>query len=281
MESKKKNESFGGIKPFEMRISYGDIDSKSPYNTHEDHIHDECEIYVNISGDVSFAVENSVYPLMPGGIIITRPHEYHHCIYHSDKQRHRHFCIFFSANGNERLFDIFYNRAIGKENLLMLTPEKSDEMFSVCREMIDGSGCEAENYYRFFTLINLLRSASVSNAPGDDGGDCVIRAINRINGGLSQEMTVREIAGYCNVSVNTLERRFMQALNTSPSEYIKKKKLANAAKLLTEGYGVTEAAELSGFSDCSSFISVFKKYYQTTPLKYKKNIGRKQPLSED
>ena len=50
-----------------------------------------------------------------------------------------------------------------------------------------------------------------------------------------------------------------------------KKQLANAAKLLSEGHSVTDAAEMSGFADCSNFILLFKKAYKITPLQYKKS----------
>ena len=268
---KTRTEAFGGINPFEMMASYIEIASKSPLNVYDDHIHNECEIYINLSGDVSFAVENSVYPVMPGGIIITRPLEYHHCIYHTNKL-HKHFWILFSASGNERLFDIFYKRELGKNNLLMLPADKTEELFSLCHKLTDESCREAERYYRFFKLIDLLNSANAVNAPDISGGDCIINAISCINNNLSHQISITEIARKCNVSVSTLERRFLQELNISPSAYIKKKRLANAAKLLSEGHSVTEAAQMSGFADCSNFISLFKKNYQITPLQYKKHI---------
>lgn len=273
MVLKMKKELFGGIKPFEMTATYIEIDSRSPLNVYDDHIHNECEIYINLSGDVSFAVENSVYPVMPGGIIITRPLEYHHCIYHTNKL-HKHFWILFSATGNERLFDIFYKRELGKNNLLMLPADKTEELFSLCHNLTDGCEDEAEKYYRFFKLINLLNSANTVNAPDDSGGDSIIKAINCINNNLSRHISVTEIARECNISVNTLERRFLRELNISPSAYIRKKRLANAAKLLSEGHSVTEAAEMSGFADCSNFISLFKKAYQITPLQYKKTRSK-------
>ena len=268
-----KKELFGGIEPFEMTATYVEIDSRSPLNVYDDHIHNECEIYINLSGDVSFAVENSVYPVMPGGIIITRPLEYHHCIYHTNKL-HKHFWILFSAAGNERLFDIFYKRESGKNNLLMLPADKTEELYSICHKLTVGCEDEAEKYYRFFKLINLLNNSNAVNAQDNSGGDAIIKAINCINNNLSRNISVTEIARECNVSVNTLERRFLRELNISPSAYIRKKRLANAAKLLSEGHSVTEAAELSGFADCSNFISNFKKTYQITPLKYKKHINK-------
>lgn len=89
-----------------MEISYLELNSASSANVHNHHIHDECDIYINLSGDVSFAVENSLYPLLPGNIIITHPHEYHHCIYHSEKL-HKHFWTLFQTSNNKELFDIF------------------------------------------------------------------------------------------------------------------------------------------------------------------------------
>lgn len=270
MVLKMKKELFGGVKPFEMTATYIEIDSRSPLNVSDDHIHNKCEIYINLSGDVSFAVENSVYPVMPGGIIITRPLEYHHCIYHTNKL-HKHFWILFSATGNERLFDIFYKRELGKNNLLMLPADKTEELFSLCHGLTDGCKNEAEKYYLFFKLINLLNNSNAVSAPDDLGSDSIIKAINCINNNLSRNISVTEIARECNVSVNTLERRFLRELNISPSAYIRKKRLANAAKLLSEGHSVTEAAEMSGFADCSNFILLFKKAYQITPLQYKKS----------
>ena len=143
-------------------------------------------------------------------------------------------------------------------------------MFSICHRLTDGCEDEAEKYYLFFKLINLLNNANTVNAQDNSGGDSIIKAISCINNNLSRNISVTEIARECNVSVNTLERRFLRELNISPSAYIRKKRLANAAKLLSEGHSVTEAAEMSGFADCSNFIFLFKKAYTISPLQYKK-----------
>lgn len=266
---KKAKETFGGIAPFELTAAYLEIDSASPLNVRDDHIHNECEIYVNLSGDVAFAVEDSVYPVLPGSVIITRPLEYHRCIYRSDKL-HRHFWILFSSNGNERLFDIFFNRKAGERNMLIPSAEHVDELFSICRSLTEGNNGELGKYTLFFRLIEILGGATAAGKVGSTDNGCLIKSIGLINSGLSQNITVSYLAGECNVSVNTLERHFKHELNISPHEYIKKKRLLNAARLLCDGHSVTEAADLSGFSDCSKFISFFKKTYGITPLQYKK-----------
>lgn len=266
---KQKELIFKKINQFPMKISYVDIDSTSPYNVFEDHIHSECEIYINLSGDVSFSVENSFYPIMPGNIIITRPFEYHHCVYHSN-QRHRHFWLLFDVSGNEALFDIFFNRKAGTNNLIIPDPAQTEEIICICNKLYGDTASECEKYFCFFSLINILTNANILNAPNNYGNDDIIDAINYINDNLSSSISVRELAKKCNVSVSTLERHFFSTYSISPSEYIKKKRLANAAKLLSGGISVSEAASRSGFSDCSKFIVTFKKKYGITPLKYKK-----------
>ena len=88
-----------------LQVAYSELDSKSKQNTFDSHIHNECEIYINLSGDVSFVVENKVYPIVPGSIIITRPGEYHHCVYHSNALLGRAFAIKGDLNKSLYYFD--------------------------------------------------------------------------------------------------------------------------------------------------------------------------------
>ena len=58
---KTNNINFKGLHPFELQIKYLNIDDQNPGNVHTSHIHDKCEIYINLSGDVSFIVENNIF----------------------------------------------------------------------------------------------------------------------------------------------------------------------------------------------------------------------------
>lgn len=267
---KSDNEHFNEIKSFDVSVKYTELYSDSPENVFDSHIHEECEIYLNLSGDVSFVVENNIYPVKPGDIIITRPFEYHHCVYHSNKL-HKHFWILFSSSGNEYLFDTFFKRKSGNANHLTLTPEDTESLISLCHKMTEYEPLQSRKYYNFFKLINILQNADIVNDTEANYPADTTFAINYINLHFGEAISVSEIAKGANVSINTLERHFMQTMNISPSEYIRKKRLANAVKLLSGGCTVTEASGQSGFSDYSNFISLFKKTYGTTPLKYKKN----------
>ncbi len=268
---KQNKEIFTQLNSFDLSVVYSETTSTSESNVHHQHAHEECEIYVNISGDVSFAVENSIYPISSGSIVITRPFEYHHCVYHTDKL-HKHFWILFSSVGNEWLLDRFFNRKAGEGNLLFLPPERVGEFISLCGEMTTPAKTQVEKYCRFFKLINFLQMAESLEPVRDGYRGVVTAALGFISENLSMPITVGQIAHAVNVSVNTLERHFKRELNATPMEYIKKKRLALAAKLLAEGQTVTEASENSGFGDYSGFIALFKSVYGITPLKYKKGL---------
>ena len=263
-----------GMLPFKITPAYVEISADDPQNEYNSHVHPQCEIYVNLGGDVSFMVENRLYPIIPGSIVITRPYEYHHCIYNG-KSIHKHIWILFSSDGNEELFDMFFNRQAGENNLFVLTPEKQNEFLGICMKMIEEKCSEIEKYYCFFKLMHILESADSFAPPEDIYPKDVVDALNYIDKNFSEPIAVSDIAEAAHVSVNTLERHFRDVLKMTPSIYLKKKRLAHAAERLYKGDTVMQACESSGFGDYSNFISLFKRTYGLTPLKYKENIAKR------
>ena len=265
---KKNNISFPAMEPFEFEIRRVLTNSQSVNNTFDSHVHRECEIYVNVTGDVSFVVEGRLYPVLPGSAVITRPYEHHHCIYHSEKP-HDHFWILFSCDGNEELLEPFFRRGAGENNLRVLSPENTSALLTLCGALTDADPADRENLFRFFRLLSLLRDADTV-CPDPVYPKDLIVALSYLERHFSESLTVTQLAEVSHVSINTLERRFAEYFGQSPSAYLRKKRLAHGARLLSEGKTVTEACVGSGFSDCSSFISLFRKTYGITPLRYRK-----------
>ena len=264
-----KNEvHYRGISPFSMQLSYVNIRRDDPENQYDSHVHPECEIYVNLSGDVSFMVEDRIYPILPGSVIITHPYEYHHCIYHSNEP-HKHLWILVSSEGNESLLSRFFERTGGEGNHLFLRDDRLKEFCELSLELIEKDLSDTERYYRFFCILRLLFEAE--SPKGEDVGE-MQTILSYIDAHISEPLTVSELAEAAHVSINTLGRHFMKHLGMSPSTYLRKKRLAVAAKRLYEGASVTDACRDSGFSDDSHFISLFRRYYGVTPNRYKKNI---------
>lgn len=263
--------NLSGIAPFRLEINSCLIDSLSPRNTFAAHTHADCEIYLNLSGDVSFMVENCVYPIRPGSVILSRPGEYHHCIYHSNALHH-HYCLFFSCGGNERLLDLFFGREHGTGNRIQLDTAALAEATTLCDRLLAG-GTPGEQYETFFSLLALLRAGGTpdeSRALPDD----VKAALSYLSRHLADPITVRDIADAAHTSVNTLERHFAGSLGITPNAYLRLRRLALAQKMLSGTASVQQISDACGFADCSRFITLFREQYGVTPLQYRRS-GKK------
>lgn len=262
-----------GLAPFEIKASYGELEGFSPVNTDYSHVHNECEIYINMTGKVSFMVENRIYPVFPGSIVVTRPFEYHHCICHTN-DIHKHFCIWFSSQNNESILDMFFKRELGENNLLILSADKHAGLFSLCHDLINKSNTEFSKLYHFVKLVDYLNSAETSDLRANMYAHDVYDVLDYINSNFTQQISISDLAKDVHVSLSTLERHFFDALRMTPSSYLKNKRLSNAAEMLYNGSSVTDACYKSGFSDQSKFITLFKQNYGFTPLQYKKKVIR-------
>lgn len=87
------------------------------------HIHELCEIYLFIAGDVECLVEGSVYPLKENTLMIIRPAEAHRARIRS-VERYERYAVNFSVSlinqidPENRLLKPFYDREIGTNNIL-------------------------------------------------------------------------------------------------------------------------------------------------------------------
>jgi AraC-like DNA-binding protein len=241
------------------------------------HIHDVCEIYVNVSGNVSFVVDNNIYPISRGDIIITKPHEYHHCIYHK-KCLHEHFWILFPINGNEHLLSCFLNRESGTGNLISLPDKKREEFLSFCYRM---EKCKNQNHMQLEQYAVWIQMLSMLNCEYENGSVALqdnspkelIAVLNHINENFTSIKTIKQMAAELYMSQSTLGRLFSKHLCIKPYDFIEDKRLAYSKTLLLGGKSVLDACFESGFSDCSHFIVKFKKKFGVTPLQYKnKNL---------
>lgn len=272
-----KTVTFETLSAFKLNIKYLEMlpGKAEPIGQH---IHPECEIYFNLSGDVSFMAGDRIYPVSRGSIIITRPYEYHHCIYHSDAV-HRHYWALFSADRNEKYFDLFFRRAAGEDNLIMLSPGDTDRLAEVFDSFLYKELSPSERYLAFFKVMDILNSGAKKNAENPRLSAEISLALGEINKKFSEPFSVSSLAKALHLSVNTLERRFKSELGITPREYLLRRRMSSAVSLLSNGKSVTEAAEASGFSDCSHFIMQFKKQFGVTPAKYKKT-AESAPESE-
>lgn len=272
MSAIKKELQFSENPAFEFVVEYINI----PYFSERDefplHIHNTLEIYFNLSGKVSFMVENHTYPISRGSVIITKPFEYHHCIYH-DSSRHEHYCIRISNCEEIELLAPFINREKGENNHIGLTDEQTLSLKKHLDILLNlENGSSLDKYYHLIRILQLIgnNTTNPESEHSDNMPQSLRKVLDKIANQYASPLTVELLASEAFVSIGTLERQFKKHLNISPTEYIKRKRLSEAMLLLNRGISVSQAAYQCGFPDASNFIKVFKKNFGQTPYQYMK-----------
>ena len=83
-------------------------------------------------------------------------------------------------------------------------------------------------------------------------------------------LKIEEFAKISGRSLSSFKRDFQNIYNTTPSKWIKSKRLEYAKQLLVESdLNINQICYDSGFINSSHFIKSFKKKYQVSPLQYK------------
>lgn len=239
----------------------------------EEHIHDFFEIYLNLNGNVSFLVEDHVYPIHRGDIIVTAPNEIHRCLYHSNCV-HEHFCIWIRALP----FATDPLRAQFKKNKLLVLPDDEKERiieacFALYKSRIEGPLRSFAAIKSFFEILDILcadRYDTIEAQSLPSNFSEIIRYISQNY--TDPTCNVSHICDTFYLSKSTICRWFRRYFQTTPSDYIEAKRFSEAKNLLGAGQSVQSACLGSGFTDCSYFIMRFRKKFGITPYQYQHNF---------
>ncbi|MBQ4258749.1 MAG: helix-turn-helix transcriptional regulator [Lachnospiraceae bacterium] len=255
-------QGFGNIR-FQMvhREGFFDVERTAYEGAH---IHNCYEIYINVSGELSFLQGHTIYDIRPGDVIFSRPGEVHYCIYHRSTQHH-HYCMWFDGEGPLKEY------IEGKRLPAHIRPEDLSQMWSLLAKM---EKC-TEQCLRMAYFIEFLAAisgeyseSSIGLTPADGK---LGEMLAYIDGCFLEEVRISEIATRFYISESSVNRLFRRYVGMSLYRFVEAKRLAHAERLLRSGYSVTEACFQSGFTDCSRFIQKFKQKFGTTPHKYKKS----------
>lgn len=249
---------------------YCDLDARSFDGAH---IHGCYEIYVHLSGDVSFLHGGELYSIEQGDVIFSRPGEVHCCVYHSSCL-HEHACIWFDAE--DSALPAYLERLAITPHVRLPEAERA-VLWRLVRLLADRSTDPVLQAAYFAEILYCLRTRTEHrDAPtrGREGKtpEKVREVLSYIEEHYLQRITSGQVAAACYLSASTLNRLLRQHVGLSPARLIEAKRLSHAEGLLRTDASVTDACFRSGFSDCSRFIACFRRQFGMTPLQYKKAV---------
>lgn len=131
---------------------------------------------------------------------------------------------------------------------------------------------------RNITRLYKMRQRKIANATSEDlttipMSDSDKDFIRRLGTFVDSKFTdsdfsIADITQELGVSRSMLYVKMKNLVGMSMGDYIRKKRLDMARKLLAEGHNVSEVAYRSGFTDPNYFSKTFKKYVGITPSEY-------------
>ncbi|MBQ8614193.1 MAG: helix-turn-helix transcriptional regulator [Ruminiclostridium sp.] len=248
------------------------------------HIHEQCEIYFFVSGNVEYLVEGSRYPLDENSLMIIRPAEAHKPRITGSEKYERYavnFPLSFADSIDPRgeLTKAFTERPLGKNNMFSYSEIDMKLVSRLFSEMCS----DGDDYNRQLTikthLIMLLDIISRAFAGKGDGEynppSTAERIVAYVNNHLYDTISVDKLAEHFYLSQSQFSRVFRQATGAAPWEYITKKRLTAAKEKIRSGSSAQNAAESCGFGDYSNFYRAYIKHFGYAPTndntKFRKN----------
>ena len=254
--------------------------NRDPYfRTMEFHAHDFLELYYFLDGSVTYYIEDQVYDLCPGDLLIIPAGKMHrpvianeHAAYErmvlwitpqylqgidspaGDLQKNLQkvgehgYCVPF--RGDETVFVT----ALLKKLLYM---QKNDTAPKFCAGAVE------------LYLWTIFRSYGVIDTTHRNETQVIPQVIRYITEHFSEPLTLEDIAAEFFVSKSYLNRHFKAYTNSTVYAYIMALRLTHARRMLREGIPAVEASRECGFSDYSTFYKAFKTQTGLSPQQFK------------
>jgi AraC-like DNA-binding protein/mannose-6-phosphate isomerase-like protein (cupin superfamily) len=248
------------------------------------HNHDFYEIYLFLSGEVTYIIEGKSYQLRAGDIILINNKELHKPNIKTGIPYER-IVIWVSPNFikslnalGENLTMCFESTSKNRYNLLRPNPqilsyikEIISRMETVCGHLSYGSTI-LKNVYLTELIVYLNRAylnTNIEDIKVDITYNSKISNIVRyINEHLGEDLSLDNLSTKFYISKYHLEREFARNTGYTIHRFIQKKRLILAKSLLTGSSQVTEVCMQCGFTDYSNFLRSFKKEFGVSPKKY-------------
>lgn len=252
------------------------------------HLHDNCEIYLFLSGGVRYFIEKNSYDLVPGDILLMRPGEVHKATFTSNETYERIILNFpesvlkmLSAEGNELNY-CFFNRPHGEKNRLNSTDDEKNELIALLEKliMVDkykknwSIQLKLSVFLELMVKINRIFSDETRSTPYHLHHRNLIPILEYIDQNLDKDLSLKSLQDKFYISGSYLCQIFKQTTGSTLHEYIIYKRISRAKQFLINGESSYNASFKSGFSDYSNFFRAFKKVTGYSPREYLKRIAK-------
>ncbi len=253
------------------------------------HHHDFYEIYMLLRGQVDYTVENHLYNMQPGDIMLVSPLELHQARIAAGKEAYERIVLWVSIDHLKTLSssgtDLTRCFTPGHSNLLRLPGADSAalrrelERLSLLHGSADyGSDLLAKSSLTR-VMVELNRAAMNAGSSGGWRSDQIVDGVVAyINDHFSEPLTLDALADRFFISKYHLLRKFDAQVGTTVHRYLLQKRLLIAKQQISGGVTPSQASLNCGFGDYANFYRAFRREYGVTPRQYAQRAGGEHEL---
>ncbi|MBO4809288.1 MAG: cupin domain-containing protein [Lachnospiraceae bacterium] len=236
------------------------------------HYHDFHKIFILISGDLEYWIEEKRYELKPLDAVIIPAGTLHRPVVKPGSE-YKRIIIYISndffVNENKGLFECFSAVQSDRSHLIRFINPNSSEISELIpriiadEEMGNDYGAEIIKRLRVTELLVLLNRALKSNQASytalSSSNKTVEQIRDYIDSNLTRDLNIDTIAGVLYLNRSYIMHLFKQETGTTIGNYITEKRMFLANKYIKEGHPKGEASLMAGFPSYSAFHYAYNK----------------------
>lgn len=236
------------------------------------HLHNEYEFLFFFQGKTEIIVDSKTYKMKRGDLFIIKPAVYHSVKIIDKNAPYERFVLNFSSSFIPELTRTFFENSLDLYNF----PENS-LLFNMILEwkniknsqFLTESDEDALSFSK--TLLLMLSSQKTEKAILPIKTNKIIEQIvNYIDEHPTDKITAELLSKLFFVSTSSIIHSFKQHFGVSLMNYVNKKRMLYAQRLITGGFTPAEVSEKLNFLDYSTFYRQYKKFLGVSPKNVRK-----------
>ena len=246
------------------------------------HYHDYYELVFFEEGDIKYVCEGSVFYPKYGDIILIPPGKFHMSVIDSDSTHYKRHVFYlypfaFESIGHSELTS-FLNRTKNGDIFTFDSIEVKQNFIDLLERLKSISQRESSTLeyalmlsyvIHIFYLLNQKNCQpknEISSLPEN-----ILSLKRYVDTNFAQITSVTEVAEHFYYSREYVSRLFKKYFDTTISDYIMKRRIAESQLLIMQDIPLIDIAYQVGFGSLSTFIRAFRAVTNMTPSEYRKN----------
>lgn len=258
------------------------------------HSHNYYEIYMYISGEVQIMLNNHIFNVRKGDVVIIPPYSIHSLIpVKFDTPYERMYlyitetCLSSFQFNEYSLIKPLLDSA--KQGLFHFRIDLEEDFNRIMFAMDRIKESKRKDYYgkemmnrsyimQIFTTINSYIAKEANNKTCNETSSLISRVIAYINENFKENLTLDILCEHFYTNRQSITKLFKEYTTLTIHNYINLTRIAQAKQLIFEGVMPSKLHSMCGFHDYTTFYRAFKRSEGITPQQFEELAKKRYEL---